>query len=257
MYNVFLKTLDIIKSAGDILKTDFYKPKEISTKSVAFDLVTETDKKIENFLIENFQKLMPNSKFLAEESDPSIKEADQLWIIDPIDGTTNFVHQFPFVCISVAFSLKGSLIFGIVYNPIMQEFYSTYKGKGAFLNNVPIHVSLTDNLAHAFLGTGFAYNIGTANEDNIDIFKKMITKVHGIRRPGSAALDLCYVARGIYDAFWEWYLNPWDVSAGILLIQEAGGTISNLNGEDWKMGDISIVASNTILHNTLLKSLNE
>lgn len=256
MEELFLSSQEIVREAGKILKTEFYRPKQVETKSVAFDLVTETDKKIESYLISEFSKLLPGSEFLAEESDPSIKEAEYLWVIDPIDGTTNFVHQFPFVCISVAFCHNQKPMFGMVYNPILNEFFSAFQGKGAFLNEERIDVSANDDLSKAFLGTGFAYNVGTAKENNIRYFEKMITRVHGIRRPGSAALDLCYVAKGVYDGFWEWYLNPWDVMAGILIIQEAGGKVTTLGNKNWEPGDINIAASNKILHDKLLESLN-
>lgn len=247
----------IIEEAGEVLRKAFYQSKVVSTKSNSTDLVTETDKKIERYLIDRISVLYPESKFLAEESSPEIKEAEYLWIIDPIDGTTNFVHKFPFVCISVALMVKQKLEIGLVYNPIMQEMFYAQRSKGAFLNGERIQVSDCNKLSEAFMGTGFAYNFATAEEDNIQYFKGMVPQVHGIRRPGSAALDLCYVAKGVYDGYWEWYLNPWDVSAGILIIQEAGGKVSNYANEEYSFKNKNIVASNGILHEKLLASLNK
>jgi myo-inositol-1(or 4)-monophosphatase len=247
----------IIKEAGQILQTAFYKDKSYNTKSNCMDLVTETDKQIEDFLVNSFIKLDSKSKFLAEESSPELKKSDVLWVIDPIDGTTNFVHKFPFVCISVGLLINGKLEKGYIYNPIMGEFFHSESGKGAFLNDIPIQVSKCVNLSQSFLGTGFAYNFASADENNIRYFQGMVPKVHGIRRPGSAALDLAYVAKGVYEGFWEWYLNPWDVCAGIAIIKEAGGRISNLDGNEYNFGDQNIVASNTLIHEEFLHELQK
>ncbi len=258
MEKIFKQAFTVIEEAGKILREDYYKPKQIDAKSAFFDLVTESDKKIEKFLIERLARILPESDFLAEESHTErIVSSKPLWVIDPIDGTTNFVHQFPFVCISVGLQIEGKTCMGFVYNPIMQEFYTAIKGKGSFINKVPLQVSETALMNQAFLGTGFSYSFGKAAEDNLDYFKYMLGRVHGIRRPGSAALDLCMVARGVYDGYWEWYLHPWDACAGTLIVEEAGGKVSNFAGEKWNFADENIVVSNSMLHEEFLRLLSE
>ncbi|MCB5251074.1 MAG: inositol monophosphatase family protein [Candidatus Cloacimonadales bacterium] len=255
MLDLFTQSKNIILQAGEMLKTAFYQEKNISTKSNQYDLVTDTDKAIEAFLIENLGKICPDSQFLAEESDSVYKTADKLWVIDPIDGTTNFVHKFPFTCISVAFKLNGKLEYGFVYNPIMGEFFTAQRGKGAYLNGKRIYVSKEDDFGKSFLATGFAYGFASAKIDNIEIFRDTLSKVHAVRRAGSAALDLCYVALGVFDGFWEFSLKAWDVCAGIIIVQEAGGKVTNLNFEKWAFSDDLIIASNGILHNHFLEHL--
>ncbi|MBP7562501.1 MAG: inositol monophosphatase [Candidatus Cloacimonetes bacterium] len=257
MSELYTKVETIIREAGEILKNAFYDIKKVSTKSNSSDLVTETDKEIERFLINKLGEILPDSLFLAEESDAEHKQADKLWIIDPIDGTTNFVHQFPFVCISVALMIKGQLEYGFVYNPVINEFFSAQRGKGTFLNGVKLEVSEQSDFTKSLLGTGFSYGFKTAKIDNISIYRDLLGKVHGIRRPGSAALDLCYVAKGVYEGYWEFYLNPWDVCAGILIVQEAGGQVSNREDKGWTFNDELIIASNGRIHDTLMKELND
>ncbi len=257
MSDLYKKAENIVREAGDILLKAFYTDKQVSTKSNQMDLVTETDREIERFLIKNLGDILPGSCFLAEESDPDLKNPELLWIIDPIDGTTNFVHQFPFVCISVALMKNGQLEYGFVYNPVMNEFFSACKGQGAFLNGVRLQVSGEEDFSKSFLGTGFSYGFQTAEIDNILIFKNLLAKVHGIRRPGSAALDLCYVAKGVYEGYWEFYLNPWDVCAGILIVREAGGCVSNGENGDWTFTDFLIIASNQKIHKALLNELRQ
>lgn len=257
MENLYNHAYQIILEAGEKLKLAFFSEKKISQKSNAYDLVTETDKAIEQYLIQEFTKLVPESRFLAEESDSAHKKAEYLWIIDPIDGTSNFVHRFPFVCISVAFLVNGIHEMAFIYNPILNEYYTAQKDQGAFLNGKQIQVSSENDFSRSLLGTGFSYNFMTAPVDNIKIYKELLGKVHGIRRPGSAALDMCHVAKGVYEGYWEWYLNPWDVSAGLLIIEEAGGIVSNLEGERWSFSDDVIVCSNRLIHQTLINEIKE
>lgn len=256
MVNIYNQTYQVIIEAGNKLRAAFYSPKKITEKSNAYDLVTETDKEIEAFLINEFSNLIPDSKFLAEESDSSHKKAEYLWVIDPIDGTSNFVHRFPFVCISVALLINGIHEMAFVYNPILNEYYSAQKKQGAFLNGEQIHISSEHDFSRSLLGTGFSYNFMTAPVDNIKIYKELLGKVHGIRRPGSAALDMCHVAKGVYEGYWEWYLNPWDVSAGLLIIEEAGGLVTNLEGKRWSFSDDVIVCSNQLIHDQLISEIS-
>ncbi|MBW6515247.1 MAG: inositol monophosphatase [Candidatus Cloacimonetes bacterium] len=254
-----LKTRKIILTAGKMLKETIGDSDKISvrTKSTDSDLVTQLDTEIENFLKEELSRILPGSVFLAEETDPKLKDTEKLWIIDPIDGTTNFVHGFPFVAISVALQISGELTHGFVYNPFMNEFFAATRNEGSFLNGKCIRVSKVQRLSEALLATGFAYNFKTASENNIRFFEHFQSKCHGIRRPGSAALDLCYVAKGVFDGFWEWYLNPWDVAAGILIVEEAGGKITDLYGIDHLFTSDNILVTNSALHNQMLQEFNE
>lgn len=248
-----------IFEAGLIIEEEFDKIKSVSTKSSFSDLVTETDVKVERFLKEKLRSLVSDCTFFSEETDnnPENLNNDYVWIIDPIDGTTNFVHGFPFVCISVALLKKGKLNQAVVYNPIMKEMYEAESGNGAFLNGQKINVSNNKYLKDCLLATGFAYQFNTNKENNMKYFKHLRKKVQGIRRAGSAALDLCFVAKGVYDGFWEWFLKPWDVAAGILIVHEAGGKISNFNKENFTFCDENILATNSHIHNEMFLELEQ
>ena len=252
--NAIQKT--ILHTGKDLVKESNHKL-HIHTKSTESDLVTQLDLQTENHLKEAFSKLLPGSIFLSEETEPALKTAEKLWIIDPIDGTTNFVHGFPFIAISVALQLDGELTLGFVYNPILNEFFEATRKEGSYLNKKRIHVSHTQRISQSLLATGFAYNFGTATENNIRFFEHFHHKCHGIRRPGSAALDLCYVARGIFDGFWEWYLHPWDVAAGILIVKEAGGMVTDLLGDPYLFGSENILVTNTQIHNEMMQEIKD
>jgi len=245
-----------IVEAGKILSDHFGKIKTFTTKSTKFDLVTEADKEIELFLKKKLSELIPQSKFLAEETDSSDKKADYLWIIDPIDGTTNFVHGFPFVCISVALSVLGTVQQAFVYNPVLDDFFEAERGKGSYQNGERITVSSTDSLEKSLLATGFPYDFASCTENNVRYFEHFHKQVQGIRRPGSAALDLCYVANGVFEGFWEWYLKPWDVSAGLLIIEEANGRVTDFYGNPYQMESANILAANPVVHQKMMKEIS-
>ncbi len=242
---------------GQTLNNDKTDSSVISTKSSFRDLVTKIDLELENRLKGRLSKLMPGSEFLAEETDKEAKKSDKLWIIDPIDGTTNFVHGLPFFCISVALHLAGNPVLGFVYAPVMNEFFESQKNKGSFLNSKPIKVSNTALLQHSLLATGFAYNFATSSNNNIDNFSKLQAKSRGIRRLGSAALDICYVAKGVFDGFWELYLSPWDVAAGIIITAEAGGKVSTHQNQEYLFSDEEILVSNSIIHEEMIHELTK
>ncbi len=247
------KIKKIILRAGKILSHQFYQKKDILTKSTSSDLVTATDRQIESFLIDEFSALIPGSAFIAEETHPHICQADYLWIIDPIDGTTNFTHSYPFVCISVALYVKGACQYAFVYNPILNEFYTAACGGGAFLNNEPITCSSVPSLNQALLATGFPYNFALDQGDIMTVLSTLKAQAHGIRRSGSAALDICHTARGIIDGYYEWRIRPWDVAAGILIACEAGATVTSVNGQPYSFCAPGIVVANRQLHKALLK----
>jgi len=249
---MFEKTLDIVKKAGNILKEGYFESKEVTLKGKK-DLVTTYDIKIEEFLKEKLSVF--NTKFLAEES-LFTEDLSDTFIIDPIDGTTNFAHQVPHCAISLAYYKNGKPLFGIVYNPILNELFYAKKGEGAYLNNEKISVSTLDNFQRALIATGFPYSSAENEEDLnwvINKLHKILPRCQDIRRLGSAALDLCYVACGRFEGFYEINLKPWDVAAGAFILQEAGGIVTNNYGEKYNIfEDRCIVGTNTEIHQNLV-----
>jgi myo-inositol-1(or 4)-monophosphatase len=253
------KLIDIIKEAGKILKDGYYSNKDVTFKAKK-DLVTKYDVAVENFLKEKFENEFKDFNVIAEESDNSNKEFKNSIIIDPIDGTTNFVNGLPHTAISVGVYIDKKPFIGIVYNPILDELYEAKIGEGSFLNGNKLNVSDESELEKALISTGFPYTSGTCEDDLNDVIKRMkdiLPLCQDIRRLGSAALDLCYVARGTYEGYYEMNLKAWDVSAGILILTEAGGKISNIDGDSYTLfEDKYIVASNGKIHDEFIKNLN-
>ena len=194
------------------------------------DYVTELDKRVEEIIISSLRKTYPNHSYLSEEAGIiKGKDNDSIWVIDPLDGTTNYIHGFPVYCVSIALKIKGRLELAVIYDPSRQELFTAIRGMGSLLDGRRIRVSKQTTLEGSLLGTGFPYRDQSDwLEVYLDIFTDFTKIVGAIRRPGSAALDLAYVAAGRYDGFWEFGLKPWDVAAGVLLIQEAGGLVENL-----------------------------
>ncbi|MCL4478439.1 MAG: inositol monophosphatase [Deltaproteobacteria bacterium] len=244
------------KVAGDIIRKRISGYKEVSYKGVV-DLVTDVDKLSERKIIRVINKYFPEHSILTEEMGSISRKSDYKWIIDPIDGTTNFFHAYPFVSVSIAVEHKGKIITGVVHDPLKYETFTAINGKGAFLNGKRIHVSRIHAIEQSLLSTGFPYDIRHTNENNIDNWIRFLKRAQAIRRDGSAALDLCYVAAGRFDGFWEMKLKPWDVSAGSLIVNEAGGKVTDFLGEHYSIYNNSIVASNGIIHGDLLDVLNE
>lgn len=250
----FEEIKSIIIKAGEIFKEGFYSSKEITLKGKK-DLVTEYDVKIEEFLKEEFKRF--DYSIIAEES---VKDKfGNSIIIDPIDGTTNFAHQIPHCAISVGVYENKKPKFAFVYNPVLNEFYTAVAGEGAYKNGKKINVSKNDYFQRALIGTGFPYSSADNTEDLdlvINRLHNVLPKCQDIRRLGSAALDLCYVAEGKYEGFYEINLKPWDVSAGILIVNEAGGKVTNDRGGEFDMfNDKCIVATNDLIHENLLSLL--
>lgn len=245
----------IILQAGELITRNHRLPKEIRKKGDN-DLVTETDVAVEELLIRQLGLLLPGSFFLAEESASQAHLDDLTWIIDPLDGTTNFAHGLPFVATSVALWKDGSPILGVVNLPLLGEMFSAVRDGGAVCNGEPIHVSGTKQLSQCLVATGFPYDIDTFLKEIIDNLTKMLPNTRGVRRPGAAALDLAYVACGRYDGFYESALKPWDTAAGILLVQEAGGLVSRYDqNEPYSLGDVSILATNGKIHGQMSELL--
>lgn len=249
--------LQAAKAAGEIIRENFHKKKKISFKG-KIDLVTNIDKNAEEIIVKILKKKYPLHNILTEETEfQQDKSVDFLWVIDPLDGTTNYVHGFPFVCTSIALQKNDETICGVVYNPIMNELFYSEKGRGSFCNNKPINVSNHKKLSESILATGFPYDIENDERNNLDNFNQLIKRCRGIRRPGAAALDLCYVAAGIFDGYWELELFPWDTAAGILILEEAGGKVTKFNDSIFSIFDKEILASNGLVHTELVRILGE
>ena len=217
------------------------------------DFVSEADRAAERAVIGTIRKHYPDHAILAEESGQD-GESDHVWIIDPLDGTTNFLHGFPVFCVSIALTIKGRIAHAAVYDPLRQELFSASKGAGAQLDGRRIRASQTRSLDRALLGTGFPYrDSNLALDPYLAMFRKGLEHAAGVRRPGSAALDLCYVAAGRYDGFWETGLKPWDIAAGALLIREAGGIISGLDGSENYLESGHVLAGSPRIYAALAK----
>lgn len=242
--------------AGRIIMDGFGNVREISTKQ-HHDFVTEIDHRSEECIIGRIERAFPEHAILAEESGRRDKPGPCRWIIDPLDGTTNFIHGMPMFAVSIALEVDGVLEVGVVYDPAKKELFSAQRGKGAFLNERRISVSRAVDRRTCLLATGFPFRDFDLVDAYLRSFRIFMTEVAGIRRPGSAALDLAYLAAGRYDGFWELNLNPWDMAAGALLITEAGGQITGFAGGADFLDKGHVVGSNRILHAWMLASLRE
>ena len=241
------------RAAGDSIVREMDRACDIPIEDKGKnDFVTEVDKNAEEIIISTIQKSYPDHAFLAEESGQR-GESDYLWIIDPLDGTTNFLHSFPHFAVSIALKQKGILNQAVVYDPLKQELFTATKGKGAQLNNRKIRVSSKKELDGALLSTGFPYSDEKVMLKFIESYKALFPKVAGIRRAGVASLDLAYVASGRLDGFWEFNLKPWDIAAGVLLIQEAGGISAELSGGLDYLESGNIISANPKLLKAMLK----
>ena len=212
-------------------------------------------KEMEKTVIETISSDFPEDMILSEEAGEHGEKSDRLWIVDPLDGTTNFAHTFPFFAVSIGFQVEDEIVAGVVYNPVMDEFFEAEKGKGAFLNKKSIRVSDKVDLEDSLVATGFPYDIHEKNDTVLDYFKRMIVRVQGIRRPGAASIDLCYVAAGRLDGFWEQGLKPWDTAAGSLILKEAGGIISDYAGKPYNPFMKTVLASTPGIHGKMLEIL--
>jgi myo-inositol-1(or 4)-monophosphatase len=247
---------DAANSAGEIVRARWHQPKTIDYKG-AIDLVTSVDRETERSIVELIQKNFPSHSILAEEqTDLRGDDNEYRWIIDPLDGTTNFAHGYPQVSISVGLEQSGRLILGLVYDPLRRECFRAVKGQGATLNGSPIQISTVKELDKALLATGFAYDHREKADFYLTFFRAFLTRCQGIRRAGSAALDLCYLACGRIDGFWELKLKPWDTAAASLIVAEAGGSISDFAGNEFSIWGNETLASNGSIHAEMLTALN-
>lgn len=249
----------IALEAGKIVKAGYSSHKEVSHKGVV-DLVTEFDVQTEAFIIKQLKKEFPDYTLVGEESHQGSYHYDKAIYIDPIDGTTNFVHGIPHLAISLGVWEQGKPTLAVVYNPILEELFWAVQGEGAFCNGQRLEVSPQNKLQNALIATGFPYakvNAGIEYQWVINCMTNLLPHIQDIRRLGAASIDLCYLAQGKVEAFYEIDLKPWDVAAGILIVQEAGGKISNIDNQPFDFDDKSIVASNGKVHQQLLKYLEK
>jgi myo-inositol-1(or 4)-monophosphatase len=239
-------------AAGEIQKEHYERRGLVVQHKGIINLVTEVDMKCEELITRAIAEEYPDHEILAEEGTDKKSGSGYAWYIDPLDGTTNYAHGFPIFAPSIALAYKGEALAGAVYDPMRDEMFSGLKGGGAYLNGKRISVSTADNMDHALLGTGFPYDLRTNANNNIENFNRVVHQCQAIRRAGAAAIDLCYVACGRFEGFWEQWLYPWDMAAGALFVQEAGGVVSDMKGKPLDLFGKSICAANPGIHPKLL-----
>jgi len=239
--------VEVAREAGDLLMVRLRTGFTVSHKGEV-NLVTDVDVAAEELIVSRILHAFPDHTILAEENHSAPKSGSHIWIIDPLDGTTNYAHGFPAFAVSIGLEIDGELACGAVCNPVLDEMFTARRGSGAFCNGKPIRVSSTDKLIASLLATGFPYDMHTSSNNNLDNFREFALRAQGVRRPGSAALDFCYVAAGRLDGFWEISLHPWDCAAGYLLVREAGGRVTNFNGAEGSIYEPEMIASNSRIH---------
>lgn len=248
----------LARAAGAIQRERYESGFQVHTKSASIDLVTEVDHACEALIVETLHRERPGDAILAEEGRGEDRPgAEWRWVIDPLDGTMNYAHGYPRFCVSIGVERGGRAEVGVVYDPLLDELFSAVRGRGATLNERPIRTSGETEIGRALLATGFAYDVHRSRDDNVDHFARFVKLARGLRRDGSAALDLCYVAAGRFDGFWELKLHPWDVAAGNLIVEEAGGRTSDFRGAPARGDGRETVASNGPLHDAMIEVLQE
>ncbi len=254
MNEILYDARKIAYESGSILLQYMNEKKEIKLKGVS-NLVTQVDKISEEKIINLIEKRFPDHSIISEEIGKIEKGSDFEWIIDPLDGTTNYAHGVPVFSISLALKKKDRLILGIVYDPVRNELFSAYRGQGAYLNDTKIKISSTQKLEDALISTGFPYEL-SLKEENFIPFINFSSRTHGIRRMGSAALEIAYVGCGRLDGFWAKKLKLWDIAGGIVIVEEAGGKVTNFKGEDLTSQEETFLATNGFIHQEMTKILN-
>lgn len=241
-------------AAGKLLKQNSRRLVRVMHKG-KIDLVTEMDLRSEKLIVSRLLGSFPDFSFLTEEAEAIENDSDFRWIIDPLDGTTNYAHGFPVWCVSIALEYRGHMIAGVVYDPNQDEMFTATMDTPARLNGKKIKVSDREDLSESLLATGFPYDIRTSRDNNLNHFKRFATRCQAIRRAGSAALDLCYLAAGRFDGFWELKLHPWDTAAGTLIARQAGAHVSGFAGEKYSIFDKDLLVSNGRIHEQMMKVL--
>jgi myo-inositol-1(or 4)-monophosphatase len=253
-YARYLKSaVDVAREAGELLKRHFGEPGEVFFKGEV-DLVTRSDKASQDLIYGRLSELYPDHDFLGEEGLKELSGSDFRWVFDPLDGTTNFAHRLPVFSISLGLEHRRRLVCGVVFNPMSGELFTAERGAGAFLNDRRIAVSTIDDLNKSLLATGFPYDI-RKTKTNITNHNRFLVRAQAVRRCGSAALDLCFVACGRFDGFWEEKLNPWDTAAGAIIVEEAGGRVTDFDENPVDIYHPEVVASNGLVHRAMLEVL--
>ena len=248
--------VDLAFESGRIQKKHYQKNFSIFHKG-EINLVTEVDFECQERIISLIAARFPDDHIIAEEKDNVFEGSRNRWIIDPVDGTTNYAHGYPFFCTSVAYEVERRIVCGVVYSPIFDELFFAEAGKGSYLNGQRLNVSAVKTLKQSLLATGFPYDLSVSKLNNIDHFVSFLYEGQAVRRDGSAALNLSYVAAGRFDGFWEIRLNPWDTAAGALLVAEAGGATSDFSGNPFDIYSGQVCASNGLIHKEMLRVLRE
>jgi len=249
------KVIQIAKEAGEIAREGFGKNFLVETKGSLTNLVTEYDKKCEAAIINFIRKEFPSHSILAEESGKQDHSSEYIWFIDPIDGTTNYAHGLPIFSVSIGVQKNNEMIYGVVYDVMRNVIYSAEKENGSYCNGRKLKVSENDDLKKSVLVTGFPYNISDNPDHAAERFTAFLKASRAVRRLGSAAIDMCYVAEGVFDGFWEVALNPWDMAAAKLIIEEAGGIVTDLSGNKMDVYSKQVLASNRHIHNKMVEIL--
>ncbi|MBV6421490.1 MAG: Inositol-1-monophosphatase [Ignavibacteriaceae bacterium] len=244
--------IQISKEAGELIRNAFGKTHLVEFKTNEQNLVTETDKASEKLITDFIKKKYPSHGILAEEGSELNKNAEYLWVIDPLDGTTNFTHGLPIFAVSIGVQKNGETIYGVVYDVMRDVTYSAEKGSGSFENGKKISVSKNENLGHSVLVTGFPYNIKENPDKAFERFIAFLKEARAVRRLGSAAIDFCFVASGVFDGFWEVSLHPWDICAGKLIVEEAGGLVTDFDGKEIGIYSKRILATNKFVHQKII-----
>jgi len=242
------------RAAGALLREKIDESHTVEYKG-EINLVTEADRLSEALIVERIHGAFPDHDIMAEESPETTRGSSFRWIIDPLDGTTNYAHGYPVFGVSIALEVEGKILFGCVYNPMLDEMFIAEQGAGAFLNGRRLSVSRTAQLSRSLLATGFPYDLREDPNNNINYFEAMILSTQAVRRAGAAALDMAYVAAGRFDGFWEIKLMPWDMAAGWLLIEEAGGIVTDINGNPFHLHAPHIIAANRPIHAEICRML--
>ena len=242
---------EIAREAGALLMGYFQRRVKVEYKGDV-DLVTEADRASEALITRRIRERWPGHNILGEEGTRTEQGSEYRWYVDPLDGTTNFAHGFPVFCVSLGLEHNDERVAAVIFDPTRDEMFTSQKGGGAFLNGRPIHVSTISNLAECLVATGFPSHKRHKNP-NIFFYHQITLKTHGVRRAGSAALDLCDVACGRFDGFWEFNLNPWDTAAGVLMVEEAGGRVTRFDGQPFRIDSHETLASNGLVHDALLR----
>ena len=243
------------KDAGNILMYHFGKISSVEKKTTDIDLVTIADSESEAFIIDRIKTTFPQHQIIAEESHQIKGNSNYRWVIDPLDGTTNFVHNLPIFAISIGLQYKNKTILGVVYNPAVDKCFFAERNGGSFLNENPIHITSTNTLSNSLLVTGFPYIHDDRYEKCFNIFQELYGRTQGIRRLGAAALDFCFVAMGRFEGFWELGLQPWDICAGTLILEEAGGSVTDWDGSPAPFSGIRVLATNSYIHGEMMDVL--